>query len=167
MATAVLSFPRRLAHPLLVIGFFTLLACVNSYPLVLAPDRTIGQHGDAFFSVWRLAWVAHQIRADPGRLFEANIFYPEAATLAYSDAMLVPALAVAPLHWLGVSPLLVYNLTLLAAFVASGVAAYALVRHLTGSTAGALLGGVVFAFALLSLYWLQETYGRDLNYLEK
>jgi hypothetical protein len=147
VATAVLSFHRRLAQPLLVTGFFILLACVNSYPLVLAPDRTIGQHGDAFFSVWRLAWVAHQLRADPGRLFDANIFYPEAATLAYSDAMLVPALAVAPLHWLGVSPLLVYNLTLLAAFVASGVAAYALVRHLTGSTAAALLGGVVFAFA--------------------
>ena len=54
---------------------------------------------------------------------------------------------VAPLHWLGVSPLLVYNLTLLAAFVASGMAAYALVRHLTGSTAAALLGGLVFAFA--------------------
>ena len=61
--------------------------------------------------------------------------------------MLAPALVVAPLHWLGVSPLLVYNLTLLAAFVASGVAAYVLVRYLTGSTAAALLGGLVFAFA--------------------
>ena len=128
-------------------GFFTLLACVNSYPLVLALDSTIGEHGDSFFSVWRLAWVAHQIRTDPGRLFDTNIFFPESTTLAYSDAMLAPALVVAPLHWLGVSPLLVYNLTLLAAFVTSGVAAYALVRYLTGSTAAAMLGGLVFAFA--------------------
>jgi hypothetical protein len=132
---------------LLVTGFFTLAACLNSYPLVRGVDSTIGEHGDSFFSVWRLAWVAHQIRNDPGRLFDTNIFFPESGTLAYSDAMLVPALAVAPLHWLGVSPLLVYNLTLLAAFVASGVAAYALVRHLTGSTAAAVLGGLIFAFA--------------------
>ena len=132
---------------MLVSGFFTLLACAYSYPLVLAADSTIGQHGDSFFSVWRLAWVAHQILNDPGRLFDTNIFFPESSTLAYSDAMLVPALAVAPLHWLGVSPLLVYNLTLLAAFAASGVAAYALVRHLTGSTSAGVLGGLVFAFA--------------------
>jgi hypothetical protein len=132
---------------LLVTGLFTLLACACSYPLVLTLDSAIGVHGDSFFSVWRLAWVAHQIRNDPSRLFDANIFFPESTTLAYSDAMLAPALAVAPLNWLGVSPLLVYNLTLLAAFVASGVAAYALVRHLTGSTAGAVLGGLVFAFA--------------------
>ena len=143
----VLRHLRPLAQPLLVAGFFTLLACANSYPLVLALDSTIGQHGDSYFSVWRLAWVAHQIRTDPSRLFDANIFYPQSTTLAYSDAMLAPALVVAPLHWMGVSPLLVYNLTLLAAFVASGVAAYALVQHLTGSTAAAVLGGMVFAFA--------------------
>ena len=146
MLVGVLS-PPRLLRAFLVTGFFTLLACVNSFPLVLALDSSIGEHRDSYFSVWRLAWVAHQIRADPGRLFDGNIFFPEPATLAYSDAMLLPALAVAPLHWLGVSPVVVYNVTLLAAFVASGLAAYALVRYLTGSTGAAVLGGVVFAFA--------------------
>lgn len=131
----------------LVTGVFTLVAIGNSYPLVLGLDSSIGRHGDAWFSVWRLAWVAHQIRHDPGRLFHANIFYPEPNTLAYSDAMLLPALAVAPLHWRGISPLLIYNLTLLAAFVASGLAAYALVRYLSGSTAAGVCGGLIFGFA--------------------
>ncbi len=85
--------------------------------------------------------------SDPAHLFDANIYYPERATLAYSDAMLAPALAVAPLAWVGVSPVLVYNLTLLAAFVLSALAAYALVRWLTGSEPAALLGGVIFAFS--------------------
>jgi hypothetical protein len=131
----------------LVLAFFTALAVVNSYPLAFRAGSVIGQHGDALFSVWRLAWVAHQITADPRHLFDANIFYPERRTLAFSDAMLLPAAVVAPLNWAGIEPLAVYNLTLLAAFVLSGLAAYLLVRHLTGSTAAGLLGGVVYAFS--------------------
>lgn len=107
----------------------------------------VGQHGDAIFSVWRLAWIAHQVLADPRHLFDANIFFPEPRTLAYSDAILIPALVVAPLHWTGLPPVAIYNLTLLGAFVLNALAAQALVRRLTGSTAAAVLGGLVFAFA--------------------
>ena len=145
MAAAVLT--RRLRRWLLVAGFFTTLSIINAFPVAQAPHATIGQHGDAFFSVWRLAWVAHQVRVAPSRLFDGNIFYPEGNTLAYSDAMLLPALAVAPAAWAGISPLLVYNLTLLASFVLSGMTAYALVRRLTGSEPAGLLGGIVFAFS--------------------
>lgn len=130
-----------------MLAFFTALAVVNSYPLAFKPGSVIGEHGDALFSVWRLAWVAHQITADPRHLFDANIFYPERRTLAYSDAMLLPAAVVAPLNWAGIEPLVVYNLTLLGAFLLSGLAAYLLVRRLTGSVAAGLLGGVVFAFS--------------------
>ena len=129
------------------IAFFTLVAIVNSFPLILHPGTSIGQHGDSYFSVWRLAWVAHQLRADPWHLFDGNIFHPNRDTLAYSDAMLLPAIVVAPFNWMGISPLVVYNLTLFAAFVASAVAAFLLVRELTGSTPAALVGGVIFAFS--------------------
>jgi hypothetical protein len=132
---------------LVVVAFFTALAIGNSWPLVLSPSTTIGAHGDAYFSVWRLAWVAHQLRADSSRIFDANIFYPEPNTYAYSDAMLLPAVLVAPLGWAGVDAVLLYNLVLLAAFVASGVAAFALVHALTGSMAAGLLGGTIFAFS--------------------
>jgi hypothetical protein len=129
------------------IAFFTLVAIVNSFPLILHPGTSIGQHGDSYFSVWRLAWVAHQLRADPWHLFDGNIFHPQRDTLAYSDAMLLPAIVVAPFNWMGVSPLVVYNLTLFAAFVASAVTAFLLVRELTGSTPAALVGGTIFAFS--------------------
>jgi len=129
------------------IAFFSTLAIINSWPLALSPAARIGAHGDAYFSVWRLAWVAHKLQTGSDGLFDANIFYPEPNTLAYSDAMLLPATAAAPLAWLGVHPVLIYNLVLLAAFVASGIAAFALVRRLTGSTAAGLLGGTIFAFA--------------------
>jgi len=129
------------------IAFFTLVAIVNSFPLILHPGTSIGQHGDSYFSVWRLAWVAHQLRADPWHLFDGNIFHPNRDTLAYSDAMLLPAIVLAPFNWMGISPLVIYNLTLLAAFAASAVAAFLLVRELTGSTPAALLGGMIFAFS--------------------
>jgi hypothetical protein len=129
------------------IAFFTLVAIANSFPLILHPGTSIGQHGDSYFSVWRLAWVAHQLRADPWHLFDSNIFHPNRDTLAYSDAMLLPGLVLAPFNWMGISPLVVYNLTLFAAFVASAVAAFLLVRELTGSTPAALVGGVIFAFS--------------------
>jgi len=129
------------------IAFFTLVAIANSFPLILHPGTSIGQHGDSYFSVWRLAWVAHQLRADPWHLFDSNIFHPNRDTLAYSDAMLLPGLVLAPFNWMGISPLVVYNLTLFVAFVASAVAAFLLVRELTGSTPAALVGGVIFAFS--------------------
>jgi hypothetical protein len=130
-----------------VVAFFVILALVNTFPLILQPGSTIGEHGDAYFSIWRLAWVAHQLRADPIHLFDANIYYPHRDTLAYSDAMILPGVVLAPLNWMGADPLLLYNLTLIAAFVASGVCAYLLVRELTGSTPAGLLGGILFAFS--------------------
>jgi len=84
-----------------------------------------------------MAWVAHQIVHDPLHLFDANIFYPERNTLAFSDAMLVPSAMIAPLVWLGVPHLLAYNLLLLSAFALSGAAMFALVRSLTGQTGAA------------------------------
>ena len=128
-------------------ALFATLAVLNTYPLARSPASTIGTHFDAMFSVWRLAWIAHQIRSDPIQLFNANIFYPEPRTLAYSDAILLPALIVAPLHWVGLEPVAVYNLTLLAAFILNALAAFVLVDRLTGSMAAGCLGGVIFAFA--------------------
>jgi hypothetical protein len=54
--------------------FFVALAALNTYPLAFAPGRFIGEHGDSYFSVWRLAWIAHQLWPRPDRLFDANIF---------------------------------------------------------------------------------------------
>src|SRR5262245_8494424 len=129
------------------IAFFTLLVVANSFPLILQSGNSIGQHGDSFFSVWRLAWVAHQLVADPWHLFDSNIFHPHRDTFAYSDAMLLPAVVLAPFNWIGVSPLVIYNATLLLAFLASAVAAFLLVRELTGSAPAGLIGGVIFAFS--------------------
>lgn len=139
--------PPGWVRALSVAGFFAILTIVNSFPLAITPGAIIGQHGDAMFSVWRLAWVAHQLRTDPRHLFDGNIFHPERATLAYSDAMLLPGTVLAPLNWAGIDPVVVYNVTLILAFFLSALTAYLLVRRLTGSVPAGLLAGIVFAFS--------------------
>jgi len=108
--------------------------------LYAVPDR-----GDPLFSMWRMGWVRHQIAADPRHLFDANIFYPRPATLTYSDSMILPALASAPLAWF--HPVVAYNITLLAAFVLSGVAAYLLARALGMTALGAWIAAIAFTIA--------------------
>jgi hypothetical protein len=95
--------------------------------------------------MWRIAWVSHQIVRNPLRLFDGNMFYPERLTLTYSDSMILPALMSAPLFWIGVHPVLIYNLLLLSAFVFSGVTMFLLVRALTGRIDAALIAGALFA----------------------
>ena len=110
--------------------------------LYAVPDR-----GDPLFSMWRMAWVRHQLSTDPSHLFDANIFYPLRATLTYSDSMILPALATAPLSWLHVHPVVAYNIALLASFVLSGVAAYVLARGLGTEPLGAWIAAVAFTIA--------------------
>ncbi|MCX6549722.1 MAG: glycosyltransferase family 39 protein, partial [Acidobacteria bacterium] len=102
--------------------------------------------GDPLFSIWRLAWVAHQIVRDPLHLFEANLYYPSRLTLAYSDSMVLPGILTAPFFWLGVPAVPLYNVVLLSTFVLAGVAMYVLVRSLTGHRPAAWVAGVAFAF---------------------
>jgi hypothetical protein len=120
-AIAVVVFHRQVLHPFSV------------------PDR-----GDPLFSMWRIAWVQHQLVTDPRHLFDANIFYPLRATLTYSDAMILPALAAWPLAWIGLHPVAAYNVVLLSAFVISGFAAYLLVEALGWGRHAAWIAGVAF-----------------------
>jgi hypothetical protein len=130
-----------------VICLFWGLTFVMTYPQIRVLDRGVSMDiGDPLLSTWRLSWFAHQLPRDPAHLFDGNIFYPEKNTLAFSDAMLVPSLTVAPLVWLGVHQLLAYNLLLLSGFALSGAAMFLLVRSLTQHTGAALVAGFVFAF---------------------
>jgi len=131
---------------LVFLGFVALTAVVT-FPQALQLASAVPHHTDPYFSMWRLGWVAHAISHDIRSLFDANIFFPAPATLAYSDAMLLPGVALAPLFWAGLSPVLIYNSVLLTAFALSGFTAFVLVRELTSDTAASVIAGVVFAFS--------------------
>src|SRR4051794_7312852 len=118
-----------------------------TFPQVLRMTDGVHDPGDPLMVTWVLAWVAHQLPNAPAHILDANIFYPERNTLAYSESLLVPGLLAAPLHWLGVAPILVYNLVFLSGFALSGVGVALLVRRLTGNAGASIVAGIVFAFA--------------------
>src|SRR5215470_11262387 len=117
-----------------------------TYPQAFHLSDRVHDDGDPLLNAWALAWVAHQLPRAPAHIFDANIFYPERRTLAYSETVLAPGIVAAPLFWFGLPPIVVYNLVLLSGFVVSGVGMALLVRSLTGSGAAGLLAGVAFAF---------------------
>ena len=126
---------------------FVLLAVVLTWPQAAVLHTHAFDHKDVFFNLWRLQWIAHALSHSPTELYNANIFQPDRGVLAYSDAMLVEGVLAAPFLRAGVPPVLVHNLMLVGAMIASGVGNFVLARHLTGSAGAALAAGVIFAFA--------------------
>src|SRR5829696_66567 len=129
-----------------VVLFYSALTVCFTWPL--APDLStrVVAHFDPPFSAWRLARVVHNV-SQGHPLFDGEIFWRAPHTLAYSDAMLAQAAMAGPLLGLGLTPLAVLNVLTLAGVAGSAIAAYVLARQLTGSTTGALVAGLVFAFA--------------------
>jgi hypothetical protein len=136
------------------------LAVVHTWPLVTAPAvLSRNDNGDAQLNEWILAWVAHAIPRAPLHLFQANIFYPAKDTLAFSEPLIVPGLLGAPIAWLGGSPVLVFNLMVLAGFALTAFAGYTLMLAWTGDRAAALLTGSTFAFNTHTLTRLAHVQG--------
>jgi len=131
---------------LLPIVGFTALALVLTAPLSLNPAGLARLDGDGQFSIWNVAWVAHSLTTDPMNVWNANIFYPSRMTLAYSEANLLAGLLASPVYALSRSPVLALNLVLIASFVLSAVAMFALVTYLTGDRRAGAVSGVAFGF---------------------
>ncbi len=139
----------------------TALSVFVTWPQALFLSSQLAAHHDASFSIWRIAWIAHALATSPLTIFDANIFSPATATLAYSDATMLEGLVGAPLLWAGLPPTLVYNLLLLGGFAGSGVAMFVLARHLTARTAPSLVAAAIFTmlpyriehFMHLELQW--------------
>jgi hypothetical protein len=76
-------------------------ACFLTWPQCLYLATRVASHDDGFFSPWRVAWIAHALRTDPSRLYDANIFYPDRGTLANSDAVILEGALGSPFLWAG------------------------------------------------------------------
>ena len=134
---------RRLS----VLALFGIMTALATFPLSARPgSEAIDLGPDTRLFLWTLAWNTEALTQKPFSLFDANIFYPEPRTLAYSEHQLGSALVAAPLLVTSGNPLLAMNTVLLLSCFLSGLGAYILSRQLGLGQAGALLAGIVFAF---------------------
>jgi hypothetical protein len=135
-------FPR-LACLFLFVG----LTIVETWPLASDPARlSRNDNGDTILNTWIIAWVAHQAPRSPLQVFDGNIFYPERNTLTYSEAMLVQGAMAMPIRALGASPVLTYNLVLLAGFALTGWAMCLVMVRWTDDWAAGITAGTLVAF---------------------
>jgi hypothetical protein len=102
--------------------------------------------GDPLLQIWIARWVQHALVTNPLHLYDANIFYPYANTLAYSDSNVPAAILSAPVYLLTRNAILAVNLLVLGTFVLAAGGAYALAVALTGNRAVGFLAGLAYAF---------------------
>jgi hypothetical protein len=146
----VISAPQQ--GPIKELSLVTLayagLTFLMAFPFSFSPGTTVlGDVPDAHMYLWTLAWDAHAFLTQPLHLFDANIYYPYANTLAYSENLIGSAFFAAPIIWLTGNIVLATNLTALLTCVLCGAGAYLLARRLHLSPAAAFVCGLIFAFA--------------------
>ena len=135
-------------HLITVTFAFAVLTFIMALPFSASPNTHIlGDVPDAHMYVWTLAWNAHAFINQPLHIFDANIYYPYANTLAYSENLIGSAFFAAPITWATGNLLLATNLTALLSCVLCGVGAYLLARRLNIGVGGAFICGLIFAFA--------------------
>ncbi|MGH7893540.1 MAG: discoidin domain-containing protein [Candidatus Binatia bacterium] len=108
---------------------------------VATPSRA-----DVALITWMMAWSGHALRTQPLHLFDANIWYPIANAMCFSEHMLGAAAQVFPLQVIGMDPVAIHNLFLIGSFVLGAVGAALVVRDLGGSWTGGCVAGALFAF---------------------
>ena len=146
----------HIVRPTLLAAFvYTFAAGVLTWPLLRHPFALFGASdpvGDPALYLWVLGWDLRALFEHPtwllnGRVFDANIYFPAPHTLAYSDHLLLQAVALSPVYALTHNLVLCYNVLLIASLVGSALAMHLLIDTVVGSTRAAYVAGLIFGFA--------------------
>jgi len=143
-----------MTRPAISLAAFVLLAALHLWPMPSAPRHWSRIQGDGALNVWAVGWVGHALVHSPSRLFDADIFYPEKRTLAFSEAMLVQGAVAAPVMAITEDAVLAYNVSSLAGFALTGWAFCLLTRRWTGSWPAGYVAGSLAAFNAFTLIHL-------------
>ncbi len=127
---------------------YALLLLAFTAPVSLDPGaRTFAPGPDTRLYLWTLGWDLHALKTDPLHIFDANIFFPERQTLAYSEHLIGAALLALPLSLVTENLDLILNFVLLLATFLGALGCDRLARECGASPRGALLAGIVGGFS--------------------
>ncbi len=150
MSVAFAASPARARRIRTIFAFivgYTVLAVVLTHPLIRqVATRVPHDLGDPLMSTTVLWWNAHSAPLSAA-WWNSTFFFPATGTLALSDHRLGESVIASPLQWAGLGPLAAYNLTLLALFPLSALAAHWLAFTLTRRHDAALVAGLAYGFS--------------------
>jgi hypothetical protein len=114
--------------------------------LPVLTTHLFGDLGDPLLNTSILAWNAKHLPLTPD-WWNFPAFAPLSGVTAFTEHLLGAYPLTSPIIWISGNPVLAYNALQLVTLPLNGLAAFALVRELTGSSLGAFVGGLAFAFA--------------------
>jgi len=146
--------------------FYALLLLVFTAPVSLDPGaRSFGQGPDTRLYLWTLGWDLHALRTNPLNIFDANIFFPEKQTLAYSEHLIGAALLALPLSLFTTNLDLILNFVLLLSTLLTAIGCDRLARECGVSPRAALLAGILGGFAGPRLTRLSQAHLATLHFV--
>ncbi len=159
--------PTRWGTFLTVAILYTGICALLLHPYFFHPASTVNGDNDVLLNIWIMQWISHQLSVDPVHLFDANMFYPNKGTLAFSEILFPNALLSGVITFLGRNPILAYNLVFFLMIVCSALAMFYFTRYFTKNDIAAFVAGVIFAFPLINmgLPQLKSTFGIPLTFL--
>ena len=140
---------------------FSITTIVMTWPYAAEAASATAVGFDPLLQIWLSEWIQHALTTNPTQIFAANMFFPFAQTLAYTDANIPGALVALPIRLLTGDPVLTNTVFVLTSFVIAGMGVFFLVRYLTGDRAIAAVMGLAYAFLpyrmvhLWHLNWLE------------
>ncbi len=97
-----MSFIREhlpvIALLLLLTFLFTLPVTSNLTSTVVEPSI------DTPLNIWTMSWNGHALGTDPTSIFQANINYPSADSLAFSEHLMTFSVIAIPVNWVTGNP---------------------------------------------------------------
>jgi hypothetical protein len=138
---------RTLREALVVVGVACVVAVGMTWPALRHPTTTLPHDTiDAALMGWEVRWGAYALLHQPAHLFDANAFYPDLHSYAFSDTLF----GYWPLGLLGSGPAgaaLAVNLIYVLAYLIASVGGYALARQLGAGRVGSAVAGLAMAYA--------------------
>lgn|GEM_PF-1677015 len=139
--------PDGSSRPVTVLLFLAFLAAAFAATQPLSTDLStrLPNNADGLVFAWTLKEMCGGL-AQPWAPFRGNIFYPDTASLLYTEPLVGLAVQVAPLCALDLDHVTLYNLTYVLLLALSALGAWLLAREITGSAPAALVAAAAFAF---------------------
>lgn len=131
------------SHRLLAfIGFIILAVLAHAPTVARLGDAPAGGIDGAHYFERFVRGVSTWTAPSP---FETGAYFPYGLSGLWTEPFLLPTLIAAPFVGAGIPPVVLFNLLILLATVATGYSAYRLAYQLTGDSPASFIGGAAFA----------------------